>query len=236
MDVEVARVPAGVLAGRCLVVGRRRIWVCLPQRVAREVDLDPPCDLAVGVALELRRDRRDAQLDRPLACRDRAGTEAACRVSLPVEPRVREVLRLAREPIARHRHVRVARSSPAAELGLRPRGSQRGTRFPQPEVEHVPYARVRGRLGLVVAVAHAHGRRAGRHDEREHHIGALERGVELAGDHAMWLQRRVRGARAARRRGGEPGRMMRPGGGGPQRRTRPRERACSNRSLCRFPH
>ena len=111
----------------------------------------------------LRGDRRDAQLDRPLARRDRARAEAARRASLAVELGVREVLR--------------PRSRSRCATPSRPGGSSRpsrGTRAP-PTARRAPGAprqsprsstclmlRVRGCLGLVVAVAHAHGRRAGR--------------------------------------------------------------------------
>ena len=53
-------------AGRA-VVARRPVGLVGEGGVARKLDLDPPRDLAVGVALVLRDDRRDAELGRPFA-------------------------------------------------------------------------------------------------------------------------------------------------------------------------
>ena len=90
------------------------------------------------------------------------------------------------KPLRRDGHVGMARPSPARETPAPPTSAPgRRPRVPQTEVEHVLDARVGGRLGLVVAIAHPYGGRARRDVERKHHVRALERGVELAGDHAV---------------------------------------------------
>ena len=237
MDVEVARVPA-----------RRPGWPASCRRARAHMGLPPTAGRSRGRS---RRAMRPCRRSRPRAATRPPRRPARPPTRLPGPGRAGSRVSCVpgggasgsrgTAPRSRTRCARPSRRGgwtlPSRGTRARPRGCRRGTRFPQPEVEHVLDARVRRRLGLVVAVAHAHGGRAGRHVEREHHVGALERGVELPGDHAMWLQRRIGGARAAGRRGGEaepddaPRRTA-----GPQRRTRPRERACSDRSLCRFPH
>ena len=201
MDVEVPRVPAGVLAGP---VSRRRARAHMgpPPTAGRSRGRSPPamrpCRRSRPRAAT-RPPRRPARPPTRLPGSDRDGSLASCvpaggaSGSRGTAPRSRTHSATPSRPGGSTLPSRGTRAPPTG-------APERGTRFPQPEVEHVPDAGIRGRLGLVVAVAHAHRRRAGRHDEREHHVGALERGVELARDHAVGLQRRVRGAGAARRR------------------------------------
>jgi hypothetical protein len=66
VDVEVARVPAGVGPRRSRVERDRLIGLVGEGVGVDQVDLDPPFDLAV-LGRQLIGDRRDAQLDRPLA-------------------------------------------------------------------------------------------------------------------------------------------------------------------------
>ena len=128
------------------------------------------------------------------------GTEAARRRPGGGAAGSRGTAPRSRSPLRRHGHVRVARSAPAAELRLGPRRVPARDAPPTARGRAVLDLRVRGRLGLVAAVAHPHGRRAGRHVEREHHVGALERGVELSRDHAMGLEGGI-GCTGARCRG-----------------------------------
>ena len=200
MDVEVARVPACARARGSRVVGGRLVGLVAPVARVAERDLDPPGDLAVAVALRLRGDRRDAQLDRPLAGRHRARLEAAGGPAVHVPPRAGEVLRLAREPVGRDGHVGMARPAPAAELVL-VEEAVGAARVVEAEVEDVLDLRVRRRLGLVVAVLDAHRRRAGGHVEREQHVRALHLGPELAGHDERRAEGAIRVAGAGPRHG-----------------------------------
>ena len=162
VHVEVARVPSRVRVHHRVVVGRRNPRLVGVGRVGVGEDLQSPLDGAVQVPFGQAADRREADLRRPLAGRDRTRLEADGR----------RVLR-------RDENVRPARAAPPAELVL---VVEKVTVFPRlvdAEIERVldrvGHARQRKRqLGLVVADLHADARRAGRDVERHEHVRALE--------------------------------------------------------------
>ena len=194
MDVQVARVPAGLLALRLGAVAR--LLVRLGRRTRGRWSTPPPP--------ARRRGRRRRPSARPaIAARPSSAYQRPGRIGPGRNPRV--VLPgtwpfgLARysasveKPSRRDRHVGMARAAPAAELGPARSVSPACTRLVDPQVERVADVG-RRRLGLVEAVLHAHRRRAGRDVEGHEHVAALEARLEAAGGELVEPDR-VTGAR-----------------------------------------
>ena len=116
VHVHVARIPTRPAPRGPAVVAGRAVGLVGEGGVVGEIDLHPPGDLAVGVALRRTDHRRHAQLDRPPAPPDGSRQEGARGLPGRVDARAGGVLSLAREALGRDRHVRVARAAPAAEL------------------------------------------------------------------------------------------------------------------------
>ena len=204
VHVHVAGVPARAPHRRARPVARGPVGPVGERGIAAELHLDAPCHRAVGVASRPADHRRKAQLGRPLSGGDAAGRKAPRGLAGHMAPRTSQVLRLGGEALARHRHVRVARPAPAAQLLCVEQLAAPAPCFIQAQVERVAHPADR-RLRLIEAVLHAHGGRALGHPEGHEHVAALQLRGERPGDHARGRDR-IAGAGGRRCGGGGCGR------------------------------
>ena len=186
MDVEVARVPAGLAADRRTVVGRRRVRPVRKAAVVAQLDLDAVWNVARG------RHGGHAQLRRPSPRRQAARQEGARGLPGHLLLGVGRVPPVAGEALAGEDHVRMTRPAPAAELRGPPRSAPVGARLVQTEVERAPILLVGRVARLLVAVLDTDRGCVTRDPERDEHVAALQLVREGAGDNPVRPGSRVR--------------------------------------------
>ena len=218
VHVHVARIPAAPPApawccsARPVLVGERR--------VLRQLDLDPPAHLAVGVAVGLCHHTADAELGRPFAGEDRPGRNP--RVVVPGRVRGRAIYSVSVENPWGETVTSGWLDPPHPRNCLRPQVRAVGRACHRPRST----CGGEGPIGPGPSILDAHGRGL-RHLEGHHDEAPLEIGRELAGDHLARIdrcpgagRRPERGRSRGRADRMPPGRRM--GARAPWRRSRTR--------------